>query len=86
MNFKVRRQLKARKRRIARRLEQAERCGTVRPEMAASNIQYEIADRTRAVNAGGIGAAHLLVRRLGLDQAINRRLRFTCRITSPTSS
>ena len=74
MSAKVRRQLKARKRRIARRLEQAERCGTERPEMAASNIQYEIADRTRAVNAGGIGAAHLLVRRLGLDQAINKRL------------
>ena len=42
--------------------------------MAASNIQYEIADRTRAINAGGIGAAHLLVKRLGLDQAINKRL------------
>ena len=37
--------------------------------MAASNIQYEIADRTRAINAGGINAAHLLVKRLGLDQA-----------------
>lgn len=38
------------------------------------NIQYEIADRIRAVNAGGIGAAHLLVKRLGLDQAINEWL------------
>ncbi|MBM4011985.1 MAG: IS1380 family transposase, partial [Planctomycetes bacterium] len=42
--------------------------------MAASNIQYEIADRSRAINAGGMGAAHLLVRRLGLDEAINDRL------------
>lgn len=74
MNVKVRRQLKARKRRIARRLEQADRSGTDRPEMAASNIQYEIADRTRAINAGGIGAVHLLVKRLGLDEAINERL------------
>lgn len=74
MNAKVRRQLNKRKRRIARRLEQAERCGTDRPEMAASNIQYEIADRTRAVNAGGIGVVHLLVKRLGLDQTINERL------------
>ncbi len=57
MNAKVRRQLKARKRRIARRLEQADRSGTDRPEMAASNIQYEIADRTRAINAGGIGVS-----------------------------
>jgi hypothetical protein len=42
--------------------------------MAASNTQYEITDRTRAINAGGIGAAHMLVKRLGLDQAINERL------------
>jgi hypothetical protein len=42
--------------------------------VAASNIQYEIADRTRAINTGGIGAAHLLATRLGLDQAINERL------------
>ena len=42
--------------------------------MAASNIQYEIADRTRAINAGGIGVAHLVVKRLGLDGAINERL------------
>ena len=42
--------------------------------MAASNNQYEIADRTRAINAGGIGVAHLLVKRLGLDGAINERL------------
>ena len=74
MNAKVRRQLQARKRRIARRLEQADRSGTDRPEMAATNIQYEIADRTRAINSGGIGAAHLLVKRLGLDRAINERL------------
>ena len=74
MNAKVRRQLRVRKRRIARRLTQADRSGTDRPEMAACNIQYEIADRTRAINAGGIGAAHLLVKRLGLDEAINERL------------
>jgi hypothetical protein len=37
--------------------------------MPAANIQYEIADRTRAISVGGIGAAHLLVKRLGLDQA-----------------
>ncbi|MEX0670493.1 MAG: IS1380 family transposase, partial [Pirellulales bacterium] len=42
--------------------------------MAATNIQYVIADRTRAINAGGINAAHLLVTRLGLDEAINERL------------
>ena len=42
--------------------------------MTASNIHYEIADRTRATTAGGIGAIHLMARKLGLDQAINRRV------------
>jgi Transposase DDE domain group 1 len=42
--------------------------------MTATNIQYEIADRVRATAAGGIGATHLLVKRLGLDQAIDRHL------------
>jgi hypothetical protein len=42
--------------------------------MTASNIQYEIADRTRATAHGGIGAMHLLAKRLGLDQAIDRGL------------
>jgi hypothetical protein len=42
--------------------------------MTATNIHYEIAERTRATAAGGIGAMALLVRKLGLDQAIDRRL------------
>jgi hypothetical protein len=42
--------------------------------MTASNIHYELADRTRATAHGGIGAIHLLVRKLGLDQAINAGL------------
>jgi len=40
----------------------------------ASNIHYEIAERTRAVGAGGIGAIHLLARKIGLIDAIDRRL------------
>ena len=42
--------------------------------MTASNIHYELADRTRATAHGGIGAIHLLARKLGLDQAINAGL------------
>jgi len=42
--------------------------------MTASNIHYEIADRTRATTHGGIGAIHLLVRKLGLDKVINECL------------
>jgi len=66
--------LRQAKQRIARRLDKSDNRGCDRPMMTASNIHYEIADRTRAMAHGGIGAIHLLVRRLGLDEAINTHL------------
>lgn len=75
MNARIRKQIERRKRRIARRLDQNDNRGCDRPMMTATNIHYELADRTRATTAGGIGALHLLVRKLGLDQAIDRQLR-----------
>ena len=42
--------------------------------IAASNICYEIAERTRAVAAGGIGAMQLVAKKLGLVEAIDRDL------------
>jgi len=42
--------------------------------MAASNIHYEVARRTRGMACGGIGAIHLLARRTGLIDAIDRSL------------
>jgi len=42
--------------------------------MTASNIHYEIADRIQAVAPGGIGTMHLMARRLGLIDQIDRRL------------
>lgn len=41
---------------------------------AASNIHYELADKTRGLSAGGIGAMHLLARRSGLIETLDRRL------------
>jgi hypothetical protein len=41
---------------------------------AARNIQYEVADKTRGLSAGGLGAMHLLARRSGLIDAIDNRL------------
>ena len=74
MNTRIRKQIERRKRRIIRRLDRGDNRGCDRPVMTASNIHYEIADRTRATTHGGIGAMHLLVRKLGLDQAINEHL------------
>jgi hypothetical protein len=74
VNTKIRKQIERRKRRIAQRLDKNDNRGCDRPMMTASNIHYEIAERTRATAAGGIGAMHLLVRKLGLDEAIDRHL------------
>jgi hypothetical protein len=74
VNASVHRQLNRRKRRILRRIEN--KPGVERPEpmMAASNIHYEIAERVRAIAPGGIGAIHLLARKVGLIHDIDEGL------------
>jgi DDE family transposase len=62
------------KRRIQRRLDKFKLRGCDKPIMTASNIHYEIAERTHGLAVGGIGAIHALVRQLGLIEAINQRL------------
>jgi hypothetical protein len=62
------------KRRIARRLDKTKLGDCGRPMFTASNIHYEIGDRCRGITHGGIGAMHLLARRLGLIDAIDERL------------
>ena len=70
----IRRQLTNGKRRIARRLDKTDLRGCSQPMFTARNIHYEMADRTRAVSFGGIGAIHALARRIGLIDAIDNRL------------
>jgi hypothetical protein len=65
--------LAARKRRIQQRLDKT-KFGPHCPVISASNIHYEVADRAQAISAGGIGAMHLLVKKLGLDKAINQHV------------
>jgi hypothetical protein len=65
--------LEKRKRRIEQRLDKTKFDGDC-PMIAASNIHYELADRAQAISAGGIGMIHQLVKRLELDQAINRHV------------
>jgi hypothetical protein len=66
--------IRNRKRRIERRLEPRNYENQPRPMLAASNIHYEMAERTQAMNCGGIGAMHLMVQRLGLVEDINENL------------
>src|SRR3954463_8189021 len=62
------------KRKIRRRLDRPITAPSPQPVLTARNIHYETATRTRAISCGGIGAIHLLVRKLGLAEAIDRRL------------
>ena len=66
--------LRNRKQRIERRLEPKSWEDQPCPLLKASNIHYEMAERTAAMNCGGIGAMHLMVQRLGLVDDINRNL------------
>lgn len=73
MNIKIRRRLAARKRRIEERLDKT-RFPSECPVISAANIHYELADKTQAIVSGGIGMIQLLVKKLGLDEAINRQV------------
>ena len=70
----LRKMIEARKRGIAGRATRLrpEDCG--KPMFAASNIEYEMAERTRAITYGGIGLIQKLVQETGLARAIDSRL------------
>ena len=74
MKTKIRQQLAQRKRQIERRLDKFNLQGFEQPMLTATNIHYEISDKAQGIAHGGIGAMHLLARRLGLIDAIDRRL------------
>ncbi|MGZ3380372.1 MAG: IS1380 family transposase [Isosphaeraceae bacterium] len=62
------------KRKIRRRLDRPITAPTPEPVITATNIHYEAATKTQAISCGGIGAIQLLVRKLGLAEAIDERL------------
>ena len=62
------------KRKIQQRLDKPVTAPSPDPVFTASNIHYEPATKTQAISCGGIGAISLLVRKLGLAQAIDERL------------
>ncbi|HMB07900.1 MAG TPA: IS1380 family transposase, partial [Isosphaeraceae bacterium] len=62
------------KRKIRRRLDRPVTAPAIDPVITASNIHYEVADKIRAIPCGGLGAIHLMVRTLGLAEAIDERL------------
>jgi hypothetical protein len=74
VNNKIRRKIAARNLKIIKRLEDALEQDGENPVIKASNIHYEVAERSRAIAYGGIGAVHLLVREVGLPQHIDNNV------------
>ena len=68
------RKLTNRKRRVERRLRDIRWREQAEPMYKASNIHYDLSERTRGLDAGGIGAMHRLARHTGLIEEIDRRV------------
>jgi len=66
--------LNQRKDNLAKRLERKQFPEEPRPLLRAQNIHYEMAERVRAIECGGIGAFHLLACNSGLVDAINENV------------
>ena len=75
MNIRNHRTYLRDKKNLKKRLERKRYEDQAEPMFKGTNILYEIADRTRAVIYGGIGAMHTLASRLGLDRAINESIK-----------
>ena len=63
-----------RKRRIDHRLRERHWPSQDEPMFRATNVHYDVAGRTRALDCGGIGAIHLMCLRTGLVEAIDRNV------------
>lgn len=63
--------LRNRKRRIRRRLAPRNWCEQSEPMMSGGTIRYEVAEKTRGMNYGGVGVMAELVKRVGLVKEID---------------
>ncbi|MFC1462004.1 IS1380 family transposase [Verrucomicrobiota bacterium] len=66
--------IRNRKTRIERLLARKQYADQPSPMLSASNIHYEMAERTEGLSYGGIGAIHQMAGRIGLTEEINRCL------------
>jgi len=69
-----RRKLRNRKRRIEYRLRDIDWEAQPDPMLSASNIHYDLSERTRGLDVGGIGAMHRLARHTGLIEELDERV------------
>lgn len=74
MKANVRKGLAQRKRKIEQRLARPIDEESPRPVFAGTNAQYELADRDRGIAHGGIGLIHRFSHKIGLIDAIDKRV------------
>ena len=74
MSRSYRKIIRNRKQRIERRLAPKNWGDQAQPMLKASNIHYEMAEKTEAISYGGIGAMHKMIGKLGLVDEIDREL------------
>lgn len=75
MNRRDHKRLMKRKRRLAKRLELKQYEDQPKAMLKQTAIAYEMGERVEAMGYGGIGAVHNLVVKLGMDKALNERLK-----------
>ncbi len=71
MKLNLQRKLSRRERRVMQRIDKADWSGQS-PMIAPPSIQYEMADRVQAMNAGGLGVIQQMVKQRDLAETINR--------------
>ena len=71
MKLNLLQKLNRRERRVQQRIDKANWSGQS-PMIAPPAIQYELADRVQAMNAGGLGIVQQMVKQLNLAETINR--------------
>lgn len=75
MNKRDHKILMKRKKRLARRLKRKQYEDQAKAMFKRTAITYEMGERVEAMGYGGIGAIHNLVIKLGMDKALNERVK-----------
>ena len=76
MKLNVLQKLTRRERRVMNRIDKANWSGQS-PMIAPPSISYELADRVRAMNAGGLGVIQQMVKQRQTNRTLNFSLRTT---------
>lgn len=75
MKKSIRRKIEKGKRSLDRRLEPRNWAEQARPMFERAAIAYDLADRTQAIDCGGLGAFHTLAHRIGLVRHLDQNVR-----------